>query len=293
MERQTDDEGRFRPGELPKYRPPYDELRSECAPVCVRWHLLGASHTTHGVEHGVKLKWKERRLMLAGELGQAELQRQLRDEQMIVEVRDRDRKPPPAAVVVVEEEAPSSKKATPRPSSAKGGKKEASRPASAKGKKGAKEPTPVPTPRGEGEGEEATPQQAEPEFPHVEQPPPYGIARAKLGDLIPKKSTQRSASHLEDPYAPDGVPVAASRRLTLTLQVEPCPRPKEKPPPETEVLPYYPGAYVENATTVTLKLELARPLRYIEEIEPERSGGAKSTDELQRIVALIRYDDTP
>ena len=89
------------------------------------------------------------------------------------------------------------------------------------------------------------------------------------------------------------MPVAASRRLTLTLQVEPCPRPKEKPPPETEVLPYYPGAYVENATTVTLKLELARPLRYIEEIEPERSGGAKSTDELQRIVALIRHDDTP
>jgi hypothetical protein len=75
--------------------------------------------------------------------------------------------------------------------------------------------------------------------------------------------------------------------------VEPCPRPKEKPPPETEVLPYYPGAYVENATTVTLKLELARPLRYLDEIEPERSGGAKSTDELQRLVALIRYDDTP
>ena len=65
--------------------------------------------------------------MLAGELGQAELQRQLRDEQIIVEVRDRDRKPPPAAVVVVEEEAPSSKKATPRPGSAKGGKREASR----------------------------------------------------------------------------------------------------------------------------------------------------------------------
>jgi hypothetical protein len=77
------------------------------------------------------------------------------------------------------------------------------------------------------------------------------------------------------------------------LQVEPCPRPKEKPPPETEVLPYYPGAYVENATTVTLKLELARSLRYLEEIEPERSGGAKSTDELQRLVVLIRYDDTP
>ena len=55
MERQTDDEGRFRPGELPQYRPPYDELRSECAPVCVRWHLLGTSHTTHRVEHGVKL----------------------------------------------------------------------------------------------------------------------------------------------------------------------------------------------------------------------------------------------
>ena len=81
--------------------------------MCVRWHLLGTSHTTHGVEHGVKLKWKERRLMLAGELGQAELQRQLRDEQIIVEVRDRDGKPPPAAAVVEEEDAPSSKKATP------------------------------------------------------------------------------------------------------------------------------------------------------------------------------------
>ena len=42
----------------------------------------------------------------------------------------------------------------------------------------------MPTPRGEGEGEEATPQQAEPEFPHVEQPPPYGIAR--YGHLGPQ-----------------------------------------------------------------------------------------------------------
>jgi hypothetical protein len=217
---------------------------------------------------------------------QAELQRQLRDEQIIVEVRDRDPKPPPPAVVF-EEEAPPSKKATPRPGSAKDGKKEGSRPASGKGKKGAKAATPVATPRGEGEAEEAAPE-PEPEFPHVEQPPPYGIARAKLGDLIPKKSTQRSAEHLDNPYAPGGVPVAASRRMTLTLQVEPCPRPKEKPPPEAEVIPYYPGAYVENSTSVTLKLELARPLRYIEEIEPERSGGGKSTDELQRMVALIR-----
>ena len=231
VERQTDDEGRFRPGELPKYRPPYDELRSECAPVCVRWHLLGASHTTHGVEHGVKLKWKERRLMLAGELGQAELQRQLRDEQMVVEVRDRDRKPPPAAVVVVEEEAPSSKKATPRPGSAKGGKKEASRPASAKGKKGAKEPTPVPTPRGEGEGEEATPQQAEPEFPHVEQPPPYGIARAKLGDLIPKKSTQRSASHLEVAHAHPNPHPHPSPCPSPHPHPNPNPNPNPKPKP--------------------------------------------------------------
>jgi hypothetical protein len=71
VERQTDDEGRFRPGELPKYRPPFDELRGACVPVSVRWHLLGASHTTHGIEHGTKLKWKERRLMLAGEIGQA------------------------------------------------------------------------------------------------------------------------------------------------------------------------------------------------------------------------------
>ena len=302
VERQTDDEGRFRPGALPKYRPPYDELRSVCAPVSVRWHLLGASHTTRGIEHGTKLKWKERRLMLAGELGQAELQRQLRDEQIIVEVRDRDPIPGSAgaiaawgqATAVVEEEAPPSKKATPRPGSGKGGKKEASRPASGKGKKGAKEATPVATPRGEGEAEEGAEAEAEPEFPHVVQPPPYGIARAKLGDLIPKKSTQRSAEHLgETRYAPDGVPVGVSRRMTLTLQVEPCPRPKEKPPPEAEVIPYYPGAYVENATCVTLKLELARPLKYLEEIEPERSGGAKTTDELQRMVALIRYDDTP
>ena len=234
-------------------------------------------------------------------LCQAELQRQLRDEQIIVEVRDRDPIPGSAgaiaawglpAVAFVEEEAPPSKKATPRPGSGKGkdGKKEASRPASGKGKKGAKEATPAATPRGDGEAEaEAEAAPVEPEFPHVVQPPPYGIARAKLGDLIPKKSTQRSAEHLETPYAPDGVPVGASRRMTLTLQVEPCPRPKEKPPPEAEVIPYYPGAYVENATCVTLKLELARPLRYLEAIEPERSGGAKTTDELQRMVALIRY----
>ena len=71
--RQTDAEGRFRPGELPSYCAPYEELRAECAPVSVRWHLLGASHTTHGVQHGAKLRWRERRLLLAGEIGQVEL----------------------------------------------------------------------------------------------------------------------------------------------------------------------------------------------------------------------------
>ena len=215
----------------------------------------------------------------------------MRDEPIVVEVRDRDPKerptPPPAAAPREEEEEPA-KHSTPRPGS-KGG----ARPASGKGKKGGKDKspakTPVATPR-EGGGEAAAPAvEAEPEFPHVEQPPPYGVARGKLGDLIPKRRTHRSAAHLDAPYAPDGVPVRVCRRMTLTLQVEPCSRPKEKPPPEAEVLPYYPGAYMENATSVTLKLELARPLRYLEEIEAERSGGTMQTDTLQRLVALIRY----
>ena len=61
-----------------------------------------------------------------------------------------------------------------------------------------------------------------------QQPPPYGVGRAKLGELIPKRSTQRSAPHLESPYAPGGVPVAVSRRMTLTLQVEPHATPRAR-----------------------------------------------------------------
>ena len=134
-------------------------------------------------------------------------------------------------------------------------------------------------------------------FEHIEQPPPFGIARSLLGEFIPKRSTSKAA------YALDGVPVAASRRLTLTLDVSPCERPKEKPPPEVEALPYYPGRYLENATVVTIKLELARPLRHLPPAPPPAlptapadvsfgGGHIAPSDQLQRMVVLLRCAET-
>jgi len=254
----------------PKYRRPFEELALQCDDVRVRWHLLGETFTTSGRPHGRGQEWREQRLFLAGVLGAEELQRRLRDEQIVVEVRDRDPKAPAAPV----------------PAAAPSAEEEGSRPAS-KGKKKDPKAEAAAAAAAEAEAAAAAAAAATGE-PEVEQPPPFGTARAQLGELLPKCATQKAA------YAPHGVPVAASRRMTLAMQVTPCERPEEKPPPEAEVLPYFPGKYVEHATHVTLKLELARPLPFLPQgrMTTEATDHAQS-DELQRIVTMLKYNDTP
>ena len=73
--------------------------------------------------------------------------------------------------------------------------------------------------------------------------------------------------------------------MTLELEVFPCERPKKKPEPEEAAAEYYPGAYLESGTELTVALELATPL--VPEKKPRPAA------ELQRIVTLIRYNDTP
>ena len=77
----------------------------------------------------------------------------------------------------------------------------------------------------------------------------------------------------------------ASRRFTLELEVFPCERPKQRPEPEEVAAEYYAGSYVESGTELTVNIELAQPL------EPEKKP--RPSAELQRIVTLIRYNDTP
>ena len=48
---------------------------------------------------------------------------------------------------------------------------------------------------------------------------------------------------------------------------------------------YYPGAYLESGTEITISLELAAPL------DPEKAP--QPSAELQRVVTCIRYNDTP
>jgi len=86
-------------------------------------------------------------------------------------------------------------------------------------------------------------------------------------------------------YQPSGIPIQPPRRLTLDLDVFPCERPKAKPEPEEAAADYYAGPYVEAGTNVTLFLELSAPL------PPEALPAPKA--ELQRLVTMIRYADTP
>ena len=62
-------------------------------------------------------------------------------------------------------------------------------------------------------------------------------------------------------------------------------RPKAKPEPEEAAAEYHAGSYVESGTLVTVYVELASPLG--------AEGKPKPKAELQRIVTLIRYADTP
>ena len=109
--------------------------------------------------------------------------------------------------------------------------------------------------------------------------------------------------------------VRVPRRFTLELEVFPCERPKKRPEPEEAAAEYYPcgdgsrspdlwvmarpraspyiygsgrlrrGAYVESGTELTVMLELAAPLN--------AESAPRPAAELQRIVTLIRYSDTP
>ncbi|KOO26167.1 flagellar associated protein [Chrysochromulina tobinii] len=111
------------------------------------------------------------------------------------------------------------------------------------------------------------------------QHPPFGVGRASLGDLIPRRRTDTTD------YRLSGLPIHPPRRLTLELDILPCERPKAKPEPEEAAAEYHAGSYVESGTLVTVYVELASPLG--------AEGKPKPKAELQRMITLIRYADTP
>lgn len=146
------------------------------------------------------------------------------------------------------------------------------------GEEGAEPPAPA-EPEAEGEeGEEGA--EVVEEEPDSSQHPPFGVTTKSLAELIPRRSTDAAPL-----YQPRGIPVRAQRRLMLELDVQPCERPKKRPEPEEAAAEYYAGAYVEHGTTVSVTLELAAPLRAERKPKPRA--------ELQRIVTMIRYTDTP
>ena len=77
------------------YKAPYQELSQRCLPVYIQWRLLDTDHRSAGRSHAERLTFAgERRLILAGAMGAAELSRRLREEPFVVEVHDRDPLPP-------------------------------------------------------------------------------------------------------------------------------------------------------------------------------------------------------
>ena len=242
------------------FKRPFVELSEVCAPVYVTWELLGSQHKCAARPHGATILWNERRLLLAGSrvIDPKQLCKQLREEGLRLELHDRDPLEPdepagdaPAAVDVADGE---------------GGAE-----AGAEGGGGEGE--------GAAEGEPASAPAAAPE-PESAQFPPFGTASSRLGMLIPRRPTDAAIS-----YAAGGIPVRADRRVMLELEVYPCERPKKKPEPEEAAAEYYPGAYLESGTELTVSIELATTL--VAEKKP------KPAAELQRIVTLIRYNDTP
>ena len=239
------------------FKRPYEELAERCAPVTVSWSLLGTTHVCSGQPHGSSVTWNERHLILAGAraIPPSELERQLREVGVNLELHDRDPAPEPEPVPVD---------------------------VSGEGDEG-EQP--------QAEGEAPAPGDAEaPAAPPAAPPaaveevasaqyPPYGVASQRLGELIPRRPTDAAA------YAPGGIAVRVSRRFLFELEVSPCERPKKRPEPEETAAQYYPGSYVESGTEITLELELAAPLN------AERAP--RPAAELQRVVTLIRYNDTP
>ena len=235
------------------YKRPFEELGEKCAPVYVNWSLLGTDHTCGPRPHGQTIRWDERRLLLAGSrsIAPSNLCTQLREVGLHIELHDRD--PGPELL------APA-----PSPAGAPEG-------APAGGEEGAEGEAPAPTEAPAGAPSDAPAESA--------QHPPFGVAVKKLSELIPRRPTDSAG------YAELGIPVRASRRFTLELEVFPCERPKQRPEPEEVAAEYYAGSYVESGTELTVNIELAQPL------EPEKKP--RPSAELQRIVTLIRYNDTP
>jgi hypothetical protein len=237
------------------FKRPYEELADRCSPVYVSWELLGTSHTCAPKPHGASIVWNERRLLLVGSrvVPPAKLAQRLRQEGLRFEVHDRDPlppTPPPAAA----------------PASDDGGADGAEEGATGEAEEGGNEEEAAQAPAADAEPESA-------------QFPPFGVARTRLAELIPRRPTDAAV------YAPGGIPVRMARRSTLELEVVPCERPKKRPEPEEVAAEYYAGPYLESGTELTVNIELAVPL------EPEEPP--KPTAELQRIVTLIRYNDTP
>ena len=238
------------------FKRPYEELSERCAPVHVSWSLLGASHTCAERPHAKAIVWNERHLLLAGArvIPPKDLERQLREVGLTLELHDRDPAPEP---VVLEAEG-GGEEGVEAPAAAPG--------AAAEGAEGGEAGGPAAAALGDEEVKSA-------------QHPPFGVASKRLGEIIPRRPTDSAA------YAQGGIPVRTARRFVFELEVFPCERPKMRPEPEETAAEYYPGAYVESCTELTVDLELAAPLN------PERPP--RPAAELQRIVTLIRYNDTP
>ena len=80
-------------------------------------------------------------------------------------------------------------------------------------------------------------------------------------------------------------PCLACIRSRRRLRFPTGERPKAKPEPEEAAAEYHAGSYVESGTLVTVYVELASPLG--------AEGKPKPKAELQRMITLIRYADTP
>ena len=241
------------------FKRPFAELAELCAPVYVTWELLGTQHRCQSKPHAGTILWNERRLLLAGSrvIDPKQLCKQLREVGLKLEIHDRDPLGTPDGLGEAVEITDGA--------GGEGGDEAAE---DGDGGDGEETATPADAPAAA---------DAEPESAQF---PPFGTASSRLGMLIPRRPTDAAIA-----YAPGGIPIRADRRVTLELEVFPCERPKKKPEPEEAAAEYYPGAYLESGTELTVALELATPL--VPEKKPRPAA------ELQRIVTLIRYNDTP
>lgn len=205
------------------FKAPFVELSERCAPVRVVWRMLGQTGVTAPRAHAEEIAWEnERTIFLTGDLDEDNVRRLLREEGIVVELRDRDPK----------QLAPPSPREAPSGEGADGEGVEEGEPPEAEAR-AKSEPDPnAPAPR------------------H----PPFGVARYRLGEMVGRMPTDRAS------YAPAGIRSAPNRRLTLCLDVQPCERPRTRPEPEEEDVEYFAGLYVESCCQVTLQIEMAAEL---------------------------------